>query len=80
MAFYGCTALVSVTVPESVTSIGNYAFYDCIALVSVKYCGSALQWANISKGVYWDRYYDEQNPDNSRLTINYTITYNYSGE
>ena len=35
-AFYGCTALQSVTIPDSVTTIGNNAFYDCENLQSVK--------------------------------------------
>ena len=34
-AFYGCTALKSVTIPESVTGIGHYAFSDCFGLTSV---------------------------------------------
>lgn len=31
-AFYGCTSLKSVTVPESVTYIGGYAFAECYSL------------------------------------------------
>ena len=34
-AFYGCTGLTSVTMPEGVTSIGSYAFYGCSGLTSV---------------------------------------------
>lgn len=29
-AFYNCTGLKSVTIPESVTSIGSFAFSGCI--------------------------------------------------
>ena len=30
MAFEGCSGLTTVTIPNSVTSIGDYAFFDCI--------------------------------------------------
>ena len=34
-AFYECTGLTSVTIPNSVTSIGDYAFGACSGLTSV---------------------------------------------
>ena len=34
-AFYDCTGLTSVIIPNSVTSIGNFAFYGCTSLTSV---------------------------------------------
>ena len=34
-AFYGCSSLTSVVIPESVTSIGSSAFYGCSSLMSV---------------------------------------------
>ena len=35
MAFYNCTGLMSVTVPENVISIGDMSFLDCTGLMSV---------------------------------------------
>ncbi len=34
-AFYDCNNLASITIPDSVTSIGNYAFYRCSSLTSI---------------------------------------------
>ena len=34
-AFYNCSSLTSITIPESVTSIGSSAFYNCRSLTSI---------------------------------------------
>lgn len=35
-AFYNCTQLTNITIPNSVTSIGDYAFYNCDNLAIMK--------------------------------------------
>ncbi len=36
-AFYGCTGLTNVTIPNSVTYIGNRAFVSCTNLTTIYY-------------------------------------------
>ena len=46
-AFYECSSLTSIEIPNSVTSIGSSAFYDCNGLENVYYNGKVEDWCNI---------------------------------
>ena len=59
-------AFAAYTIPNSVTSIGEYAFYDCTSLTDVYYAGSEAQWKAISISF---------NRNDDLLTAN--IHYNY---
>ena len=45
-AFGGFSSLTSITIPNSVTSIGNYAFYDCSSLSSITIPNSVTSIGN----------------------------------
>ena len=49
-AFYDCSALTSVTIPNSITSIGGTAFYNCESLTKTNYTGDIAGWCNIKFG------------------------------
>lgn len=47
-AFYGCSGFKSVTIPQSLTSIGRWEnFRDCTGLTAVYYTGTIAQWCEI---------------------------------
>ena len=53
-AFADCSALTSITIPDTVTSIGGFAFYRCSALSEISFNGTMEQWNAVSKDPYWD--------------------------
>ena len=52
-AFYDNKYLESVTLSTSIKSIGGAALRYCRNLSTIKFNGTVVQWANISKGDYW---------------------------
>lgn len=55
MAFFHCTSLASVTIPEIVVDIGVLAFSECTSLTEINFGGTMAQWAAVVKGEDWNR-------------------------
>ncbi len=53
-AFYDCASLTSVTMPNSVTAMGDYVFAYCRNLKKIKFEGTLEQWKKIERGHYWN--------------------------
>ena len=48
-----CENLMSITLPSTLTSIGERGFYGCTSLSELIYNGTMKQWANISLSSRW---------------------------
>lgn len=73
-AFYNCTGLRSITIPNSVTSIGTAAFESCNNLTNI-YITDIAAWCNIS-GLFYLMYYGSSNKNlyiNNELVTSITI-------
>lgn len=69
--YKGARDFTSVTIPVSVTFIGERAFYNCENLTTINYRGTEEQWKNITKGVDWF-YYSNYTTGSVSLNCNYT--------
>ena len=74
-AFYDCTSLASITIPDSVTEIGDHAFSDCTSLASVTIPDSVTRIGR-------DAFYNTVWYDNQTDGIVYAgkVLYKYKGE
>ena len=73
-AFYNCTGLTSVTIPDSVTSIGYSAFYKCTELKSVTIGNSVT---SIGWGAFYNTAWYNDQPDG--LVYAGKVAYEYIG-
>ncbi len=71
-AFYGCTSLTSITIPDSVTSIGNYAFLSCNGLTSITFEDTSTWY----RTYYYDDWNDKTGGELTDVTnANTNVTY-----
>ena len=52
-AFLGCSKITSITIPSSISRIGDYAFKNCTGLVNIKFVGKEI---GIARGVFYNCY------------------------
>ena len=53
-ALVGYLSLTSITIPDSITSIGYMALVGCSSLTSITFNGTIEQWDTIIKGEFWN--------------------------
>ena len=54
IAAFANSSITSITIPDSVTYIGDIAFYACRSLTSITFKGAKAQWNAITFGDSWN--------------------------
>ena len=85
MAFWQCTGLTSITIPEGVTTIGDYAFQSCRSLTSVTIPNSVtaienavFQYCSSLTAIYVNQT-ESTLLDNAKVPSSCTIRWNSPG-
>ena len=68
-AFYGCTNLVTVSIPKSITRLNFRIFDRCANLESVVFIGSEKEWESVSKYNDWNYCSDSSGLDGRYLPV-----------
>ena len=71
-AFYG-SRITSITIPESVTRIGNCAFYDCRSLTQITILGNVLEMGEEVFSRYDSTYPEHINNSITFRVVNYSM-------
>ena len=69
--FEGCNNLTSITIPEGVTSIGEYAFAGCLALTEINFNATNMSDLSLSSRVFTNA---GKNSDGITVTIGKNVT------
>ena len=70
-AFSGCSSLASITIPNSVTCIGNYAFSKCSSLTEINFNAKAMDDLSLDNYAFFNA---GINGDGITLTIGKNVT------
>lgn len=73
-AFAGCESLITVTIPETVTALGDNVFADCTSLEKIIFNGTIEQWKALESNSYGnDKWIVECSDGRYRFLVKYDL-------